>query len=66
MEFRMIKPPDFNWRTDRPSLYRACVLGNKKEFDECEAKIMKIYWRANEQNQQRSPNPLPITPFGDG
>ena len=51
MAYRQIKPtPNASgWHLDRPSLYRACVSGNRKEYDECEQKIIAAYNKANKQ-----------------
>lgn len=37
--------------TLKPSLYRACVMWRKKEYDECEMKIMQLYRTANAPKQ---------------
>lgn len=31
----------------KPSLYRACINGDKAEYWACELKIMKLYKKAN-------------------
>lgn len=31
----------------KPSLYRACIMWRKDEYDECEEKIMQLYRKAN-------------------
>ena len=53
MSFKLIKPPPCVMAScqfvTRPSLYRACVTGNRKEYDECEQKIIAAYNKANKQ-----------------
>lgn len=53
MTFKLIKPPPCVMANGhfvtRPSLYRACVSGNRKEYDECEKKIIASYNKANKR-----------------
>lgn len=47
MTYRRIKPPNGWIMPKKAGLYRACVSGNRKEYDECEKKIIAAYNKAN-------------------
>lgn len=50
MTFRKIKPAVTENQAHtlwKPSMYRACVTGNKAEYDACESKLMAIYRKIN-------------------
>ena len=40
MSFRLINPLNYTYIDSKPSLYRACVSGDKAEWDECETKLI--------------------------
>lgn len=51
MTFRQIKPIETGKQThlrDEPSLWRACVNNDRREYDVCEWLIMESYRRAND------------------
>lgn len=50
MSFKRIKPIMAGSQAHtlkKPSLYRACVNGDKAEYWACEMKIMQLYKKAN-------------------
>jgi len=47
MAYRKIEPINAG-SMKKPSLYRACVRGDKAEYWACEMKIMQLYKKANE------------------
>lgn len=52
MSFKRIKPILTGRQAmafDEPSLYRACVTGNEKEYNECEALIQMYYQIINKR-----------------
>ena len=55
MSFRLIKPSvtlNQEHTLWRPSMYRACIIGNKAEYDACEAKLMAIYRKLNGESDE--------------
>lgn len=49
MRFKLIKPPNGWIMPKKAGLYRACVLGDKSEYEQCEQKIIAAYNKANKQ-----------------
>lgn len=52
MSFRLINPLNCSYRDSKPSLYRACVNGDKAEWDECEAKLIGSKTKATNQHSK--------------
>lgn len=50
MTYRRIKPPNGWIMPKKAGLYRACVLGDKSEYEQCEQKIIAAYNKANKRD----------------